>query len=43
MESIKEKQLLDAKLQEAALTYPNWYSHKNIGTVRDILCYTKAR
>ena len=30
MENIKEKQLLDAKLQEAALKYPNCYSHKNI-------------
>ena len=41
MENIKEKQLLDAKLQDAALKYPNCYSHKNIDTVRDVLCHIK--
>ncbi len=42
MENIKERQDHDEKLMQSAVKYPEWYSHKSINNVEDILCYTKS-
>jgi hypothetical protein len=41
LENIKERQYYDEKLMQSALKYPEWYSHKTINNVEDILRYTK--
>ncbi len=41
LENIKEKQDEDNDLQQSLTKHPNWYSHKNINDVNNILCYTK--
>jgi hypothetical protein len=41
LENIKAKQDEDNDLQQSLTKHPNWYSHKNINDVNDILCYTK--
>ena len=41
IENIKEKQDQDAGLQLSATRHPERYSHKEINTVTNVLCYTK--
>ncbi len=41
LENIKERQDHDEKLMQSAVKYPEWYSHKSINVVEDILYYTK--
>jgi hypothetical protein len=41
LDNIKERQDCDEKLVQSAVKYPEWYSHKSINDVEDILCYTK--
>jgi hypothetical protein len=41
LENIKEKQDEDNDLQQSLTKHPNWYTHKNINDVDNILCYTK--
>ncbi len=40
LENIKERQYHDEKLMQSAVKYPEWYSHKSINDVEDILCHT---
>ena len=41
IENIKEKQDQDAGLQQSATRHPERYSHKDINTITNVLCYTK--
>jgi hypothetical protein len=41
LENIKERQYHDEKLMHSAIEYPEWFSHKSINDVENILCYTK--
>ena len=41
LENIKERQDHDEKLMQSAGKYPEWYSHRTINDVEDILYYTK--
>jgi hypothetical protein len=43
LENIKEKQNEDNDLQQSITKHPDpdWYSHKNIHDVNDILCYAE--
>jgi hypothetical protein len=41
LENIKERQYHDEKLMHSVVKHPDWYSHKSINDVEDILCYTK--
>jgi hypothetical protein len=41
IKNIKERQHHDEKLMQLTVKYPEWYSHKTINDVYDILCYTK--
>ncbi len=41
LENIKETQDEDNDLQQSLTKHPDWYSHKNINDINDILCYTK--
>ena len=40
LKSIKERQDYDEKLMQSTVKYPDWYIHKAINDVEDILCYT---
>ncbi len=39
--NIKERQDHDEKLMQSTVQYPEWYTHKTINDVDDILCYIK--
>jgi hypothetical protein len=41
MENIKEKQDQDADLQQSATRHPERYSHKNINSITNVLCYNR--
>jgi hypothetical protein len=41
LENIKERQDHDEKLMQSTVKYPEWYTHKTIRDVDDIVCYIK--
>jgi hypothetical protein len=41
IENIKEKQAEDNDLQQSVIRHPEWFSHKTLNEVTDMLCYTK--
>ncbi len=42
LEIIKERQDHDKKLMQSNAMYPEWYSHKTINNVENILGHTKS-
>jgi hypothetical protein len=41
IENVKEQQDADDSLLQHATKYEDWYTHKCIGTIDDVLCYIK--